>query len=187
MFLRDTLSYLVLLGFHFALCLETSSIPFSGLEWAILVFFLGRILNEIKQFLDVKVKRKKKSGITNSEGSKYNIRFEDGVENSKRQGQSVIFLQKCSKYLRYHVIGFKRRRSTCSNSGSLFQALRLWERRENKTSEAKVRRARSWERAVAGKETELHRPLSLHSFAFFLYSFIAQLHYYLGAWNRLWW
>ena len=128
MFLRDTLSYLVLLGFHFALCLETSSIPFSGLEWAILVFFLGRILNEIKQFLDVKVKRKKKSGITNSEGSKYNIRFENGVENSKRQGKSVIFLQKCSKYLRYvyHVIGLKRRRSTCSSgNGSLFQALIL--------------------------------------------------------------
>lgn len=185
MFFRDTLSYLVLLGFHFALCLETSSIQFSGLEWAILVFFLGRILNEIKQFLDVKVKRQKKTGIKNSEGS--NIRFENGVENSKRQGKSVIVLQKCSKYLRYHVIGFKRRRSTCSSSGSLFQVLRLWERPENKTSEAKVRRARSWERAVAGKETELHRPLSLHSFVFFLYSFIAQLHYYLGAWNRLWW
>ena len=186
MFLRDTLSYLVLLGFHFALCLETSSIPFSGLEWAILVFFLGRILNEIKQFLDVKVKRKKKSGITNSEGSKYNIRFENGVENSKRQGQSVIFLQKCSKYLRYHVIGFKRRRSICSSSGSLFQALRLYGRSEKKR-EAKIRSARSGERAVAGKETELHRPLSLHFSAFFLYSFIAQLHYYLGAWIRLWW
>ena len=104
MFFRDTLSYLVLLGFHFALCLETSSIPFSGLEWAILVFFLGRILNEIKQFLDVKVKRKKKIGIKNSEGSEYNIRFENGVENSKRQGKSVIFLQKCSKYLRYICI-----------------------------------------------------------------------------------
>ena len=120
-FFRDTLSYLVLLGFHFALCLETSSIPFSGLEWAILVFFLSRILNEIKQFLDVKIKRKKKTGIKNSEGSKYNIRFENGVESSKRQGKSVIFLQKCGKYLRYHVIGLKRRRSTCGSSkGSLF-------------------------------------------------------------------
>ena len=162
MFFRDTLSYLVLLGFHFALCLETSSIQFSGLEWAILVFFLGRILNEIKQFLDVKVKRQKKTGIKNSEGS--NIRFENGVENSKRQGKSVIVLQKCSKYLRYHVIGFKRRRSTCSSSGSLFQALRLWERPENKTSEAKVRRARSWERAVAGKETGRAPPTSLSPF-----------------------
>lgn len=48
-FVRDTLSYLVLLGLHLGICLEPSQLPFSGLEWAILVFFLGRLLTEKKQ------------------------------------------------------------------------------------------------------------------------------------------
>ena len=52
-FVRDTLSYIVLLLLHFALCLSPSTIPFSGLEWAILVFFIGRYLVEHKQLSDI--------------------------------------------------------------------------------------------------------------------------------------
>ena len=69
-FIRDTLSYLALLGLHFALCLETSSIPFSGLEWAILVFFLGRILMESRQFLGVQEQLKGDSATKKSRGPK---------------------------------------------------------------------------------------------------------------------
>ena len=48
-FVRDTLSYLTLLGLHFLICLKPSSIPFTALEWVIFAFFLGRILIELKQ------------------------------------------------------------------------------------------------------------------------------------------
>lgn len=51
-FVRDTLGYLALLGLHLAICLELSQLSFSGLEWAILVFFVGRLLIENKQFKD---------------------------------------------------------------------------------------------------------------------------------------
>lgn len=52
-FIRDTLSYLALVGLHFAICLEPSQLPFSGLEWTILVFLFGRLLVEIKQIADM--------------------------------------------------------------------------------------------------------------------------------------
>ena len=48
-FFRDTLSYIVLLFLHYALCLLPSTIAFSGLEWTILVFFVGRFFVELKQ------------------------------------------------------------------------------------------------------------------------------------------
>lgn len=48
-FVRDTLSYLALLGLHLALCVEPSQLEFSVLEWTILVFLFGRLLVEIKQ------------------------------------------------------------------------------------------------------------------------------------------
>lgn len=53
-FVRDTLTYLVLLGLHFAICVEPSHLAFTGLEWATLVFFFGRLLTEIKQVADIK-------------------------------------------------------------------------------------------------------------------------------------
>lgn len=49
-FLRDTLSYLLLLGLHIAICLSPATVPFSALEWVILVFFIGRFLSEVKQY-----------------------------------------------------------------------------------------------------------------------------------------
>ena len=51
-FVRDAMSYLVLLALHLALSVESSQLPFSALEWAILVFFTGRLLTEMKQIID---------------------------------------------------------------------------------------------------------------------------------------
>ena len=53
-FLRDTLSYIIMLFLHYALCLLPSTIVFSGLEWAILAFYIGRSLVELKQISGVK-------------------------------------------------------------------------------------------------------------------------------------
>ena len=50
-FVRDAISYLVLLVLHLALSVESSQLSFSGLEWAILVFFAGRLLTEMKQII----------------------------------------------------------------------------------------------------------------------------------------
>ena len=99
-FIRDTLSYVVLLGLHVAFCLESSTIPFSGLEWAILVFFLGRILMESRQFLDVKVRPRRLAATKDFRGSKYQIcsEMEEEIESSPTRG--TPFLQRCKKYLR---------------------------------------------------------------------------------------
>ena len=51
-FIRDIVSYLVLLALHLALSVEWSQLSFSTLEWAILVFFAGRFLIEMKQIID---------------------------------------------------------------------------------------------------------------------------------------
>ncbi|KAJ7393127.1 hypothetical protein OS493_008427 [Desmophyllum pertusum] len=63
-FVRDALSYLALLVLHCAICLAPSSLAFSGLEWSILVFFMGRSLVEFGQIrLIVKrIKERRKSG-----------------------------------------------------------------------------------------------------------------------------
>jgi len=52
-FVRDTLSYIVLLVLHYALCLSPTTVTFNGLEWFILIFFTGRYLVERKQIGDV--------------------------------------------------------------------------------------------------------------------------------------
>ncbi|KAL9984516.1 hypothetical protein ACROYT_G006819 [Oculina patagonica] len=54
-FIRDTLSYLAFLGLHLTICLSPTSVAFSGVEWAIMVFFMGRTVTEIKQFCAIKV------------------------------------------------------------------------------------------------------------------------------------
>ncbi|XP_078369943.1 uncharacterized protein LOC144653736 [Oculina patagonica] len=63
-FVRDALSYLALLLLHYAFCLAPSSLAFSGLEWSILIFFMGRFLVEFGQIrLTVKrIKERRKSG-----------------------------------------------------------------------------------------------------------------------------
>ena len=50
-FVRDTISYLILLGLHLALSVESSQLSLSVLEWAILVLFAGRLLIEMKQMI----------------------------------------------------------------------------------------------------------------------------------------
>lgn len=70
-FVRDTLSYIVLLVLHFALCLAPSTIGLSGLEWAIFVFFVGRYLVERKQICDIRqrLKRSKEAGDSGAQSS----------------------------------------------------------------------------------------------------------------------
>ena len=53
-FLRDTVSYLVLLALHCAVCLAPSTVPFTELEVVIIVFFLGRITLELQQLVSAK-------------------------------------------------------------------------------------------------------------------------------------
>ena len=118
-FVRDTLSYLILLGLHVALCLSPSVIPFSGLEWVILVFFMGRILMESKQFRNVKVDQGRGIVIKKQMRNKYTRCSENeeqgaeneirGVENGEggedegscRVSKSTMFAKMCGKYLRY--------------------------------------------------------------------------------------
>lgn len=50
MFARDTISYLLLLGLHIAICVSPTTVPFSFLEFAILIFFIGRFVSECHQF-----------------------------------------------------------------------------------------------------------------------------------------
>lgn len=63
-FVRDALSYLALVLLHYAFCLAPSSLAFSGLEWSILIFFMGRFLVEYGQIrLTVKrINERRKSG-----------------------------------------------------------------------------------------------------------------------------
>jgi len=70
-FVRDTLSYIVLVALHYALCLSPLTIPFGGLEWAILVFFLGRCVVECKQIWGIKQRLKRSKEIR-----------DDGAESS---------------------------------------------------------------------------------------------------------
>lgn len=71
-FVRDTLSFLLFLGLHYALCLSPSSLAFSGLEWAILVFFIGRLLVEQGQVRCLVKKRLgEKKGINNNESGEH--------------------------------------------------------------------------------------------------------------------
>ena len=118
-FARDTLSYLTLLGLHFALCLSPSVIPFSGLERVILVFFMGRVLMESKQFRNVKVDQGRDIVIKKKTGNKYtrcseneepgaqieicgeNVEGEEDEQSCSRISRSTMFARKCGKYLRY--------------------------------------------------------------------------------------
>ena len=120
-FVRDTLSYLTLLGLHFALCLSPSVLPFSGLEWVILVFFVGRILMESKQFRNVKIDRGRGIVTKKQMGNKYtrcSENEEQGAQNEIRSGEngegeevdidqsygvsrSAVLAKMCGKYLRY--------------------------------------------------------------------------------------
>ena len=60
-YVRDTLSYIVLVVLHYALCLSPSTIAFSRLEWVILIFFVGRYLVERQQISDIMQRIKKRT------------------------------------------------------------------------------------------------------------------------------
>jgi len=82
-FVRDTLSYIVLVALHYALCLAPLTIPFSGLEWAILAFFLGRCLVECKQIWGIKQRLRRSKEIR-----------DDGAESSCHKTLST-YLSDC--------------------------------------------------------------------------------------------
>ena len=112
-FLRDALSYLVLLGLHFTICLQTSSISFSGIEWAILVFFTGRVLFESEQFASNKVKEKVKRKRRNFQrarcrGCKH---LEEKGDEEERVEKPTAFTMRFSKYIRYPFLLY----FACSN------------------------------------------------------------------------
>lgn len=104
-FVRDTLSYLTLLGLHFAVCLSPSVLPFSVLEWVILVFFVGRTLMESKQFRNVKIDRGRGTVTKKQRGNKYtrcSENEEQGAQNEIRGvSRSAVLKKMCGKYLRY--------------------------------------------------------------------------------------
>jgi len=83
-FVRDTLSYLALLSLHLFICLAPSTIPFSGVEWAIFLFFLGRIAMEGKQLIRANVLRRFE-------------RHQDATGSERTLG----FLWRLTKYFRY--------------------------------------------------------------------------------------
>lgn len=110
-FVRDTLSYLAHLGLHFAVCLSPSSIPFSGLEWAIWVLYMGRIVMESKQFSGMKIQR-----ITEVEGQSFKGSMDYIEVTCEPQGSSIhsskasSFGKKFSKYLRCKCVLYLKRK-----------------------------------------------------------------------------
>ena len=89
-YLRDTLSYIALVALHYALCLSSSTIAFSKLEWVILVFFMGRYLVECQQIWNT-MQRIKQRGKN------------DDVGDIKRNKTKWTRLKTLSIYLRYIV------------------------------------------------------------------------------------
>ena len=101
-FIRDALSYLVLLGLHFTICLEASSISFTWIEWAILVFFTGRVICECEQFTNNKDKETVKNTtqhcrrMKRNRGCKY---VEEDEETKEQESKPHGFTMKFSKYI----------------------------------------------------------------------------------------
>jgi hypothetical protein len=99
-FARDTISYLVLLGLHFAICLQPSTIHFTFTEWAIMFFFLGRLLMEVDQAMS--------SGDEKNNGKSYrtdqtqNRKVKKWQINAKRvwTGIKDHFFKMMTQYLR---------------------------------------------------------------------------------------
>ncbi|XP_022805037.1 short transient receptor potential channel 4-like isoform X2 [Stylophora pistillata] len=122
-FFRDTLSYLTLLGLHFAICLSPSTISFSALEWVIFVFFLGRILMEVDEFIRAKTAGVKARTIRERNYDKLNHQEENGTAEN-----DDILLKKFLSYfsdrwnvldlitLFFYLITFILRMITWSNS-----------------------------------------------------------------------
>jgi len=97
-FVRDTLSYLALLGLHFALCLQPSTIHFTVLEWIIMLFFIGRLLMELNQAVTERQlykKFEKHSGHRKDQEKLRRNEKEDQPENEKSfSDENSHFLEK---------------------------------------------------------------------------------------------
>ena len=88
-FLRDAVSYLLLLGLHIIICLSPATVPFSALEWAILVFFIGRFLSEFKQYSNRAVSRNPREFLWRF--MKYrHYHYQESEENGHDKGQDEI-------------------------------------------------------------------------------------------------
>ena len=84
-FVRDALSYLVLLGLHFAICLEPSCLSFSRLEWTVLIFLLGRLMVEGRQIVDKARSERQRARDTLKKNIGYlsfNFNLENFIHNS---------------------------------------------------------------------------------------------------------
>ena len=102
-FFRDTLSYLTLLGLHFAICLSPSTLAFSRLEWVILVFFLGRIVTEFDQFMGgSKAGRKERQSCQRSlHGSNYEVCSTADQQSARTSSDENVGLKRFANYFRY--------------------------------------------------------------------------------------
>ena len=99
-FIRDTLSYLYLLGLHFTICLEASSTSFTWIEWAILVFFIGRLLFEREQFSNSKGKETGKSKTRHCRRIRRNQSSESLEEDVvTKEQESFTWVTRFSKYI----------------------------------------------------------------------------------------
>ncbi|XP_022778107.1 G2/mitotic-specific cyclin CLB2-like [Stylophora pistillata] len=98
-FFRDMLSYLTLVGLHFAICLSPSTVSFSRLEWAILVFFLGRIFMEVDQFISAKKAGVKARKMLNKESDEPN---NEGSEENETSNDN-IWPEKFTRYFRAYI------------------------------------------------------------------------------------
>lgn len=101
-FVRDTLSFLVHLGLHFAICLAPSSISFTRLEWAVWVFYMGRILMESKQLSGIKVlQQRKKTEIQREKNLDGSVEvISEPPKSSVPIKQTAPLSKKFEKYLR---------------------------------------------------------------------------------------
>lgn len=102
-FFRDTLSYLTLLGLHFAICLSPSTLAFSRLEWVILVFFLGRVVTEFDQFMGgEKASRERRQTCQISlHGSNYQVCSPVDQQSAATSSDENAGLKRFANYFRY--------------------------------------------------------------------------------------
>lgn len=96
--LRDSLSYLTLLGLNSYLCLTPPTIAFSRVEWAIFVFFVARTLVEIDQFMGAKIAEKKATKQRLLHGSTYVNLPSPPEKRETAKSASANLLKGFSKY-----------------------------------------------------------------------------------------
>ena len=107
-FARDTLSYLALLGLHIALCISYSTVRFIVMEWAILVFFMGRLFLEVNQYSDNAIARRQSNASWPKRPGKYkyyqmdnlNVEVPSPIKMAAAKEKKLV-LGVLGKYFRY--------------------------------------------------------------------------------------